>query len=584
MPRTHRCALVCLVWTLLFASLAAAGTGPEPPLDPRTRQGFTPGPYEVPAAVSPALPHSGASGPGLAISEPMTVNFADVALLSPPKYVGLLRSHIQGEVLQYEGGIDATQPRSHATSAIELGRPDVDTLTNKALGDIKTSFDGLANTGWIPPDTVVAVGPSRVLESTNSGVAVYDKAGSTLVGYTTFDTFFNTVKPVGWAGFMFDPRVHYSPTHGKFVMLALGLDQAAQGSYFFLAVSQTADPLGTWWIYRINTNFGGFTADAWLDYSGLGVDDWGVYFTGNYFLWAGGYKYSTIVSLGPAVLSGGSTLGWQFIDLRWPSNSFADTLQPALPMSIAGGQETFFVNSFSGFGSQLLLWTLTGDRTNAPTLNKAAISVASYQSIGQNVDQPGSATDIDGGDARVMNAVYSQRRVYATLTNDTNGNATTSGAFVAKLNVDSNAVEWNTTLDGGAGWYYFYPAIAVGDPVSTTPPVSLFMSWTHPANNFFASTAVRTYTAPPTDTSGPFPATAFGLASYVALDGNNRNRWGDYSGAGFDWTNATMWGATEYAGTGNTWRTVINELKRVSLIFTDGFESGTTGAWSSTSP
>lgn len=77
----------------------------------------------------------------------------------------------------------------------------------------------------------------------------------------------------------------------------------------------------------------------------------------------------------------------------------AFALQPANPTTTAGGGETFFVNSWSGTGQQLLLWKLTGDRA-APTLTRATMATTwDYDAIGNNVDQPGSATDIDGGRA-----------------------------------------------------------------------------------------------------------------------------------------------------------------------------------------
>lgn len=583
----HRnvCRITCvlsILFLLTAVAAAVAENGPEPPVDPTARQAFVPGPPAPEMSpATPWLPHPKADGQAVPGSLPAVVRFADLAQPSLPEAEGPVRSHVQGEALEAQGGVDflhsaATWP----TEAIDTSQPKTSGALVKSLGRVATSFDGLTATGWIPPDTVMAPGPNHVVEAVNAGFAVYSKSGSNLVGYTTFVAFFAPVTPVGWAGFMFDPRILYSVENGKFVMLTLGIDQVNMTSYFFIAVSQSSDPTGAWWIWCVNTN-SGFTPDAWLDFAGLGADTWGIYVTGNYFYWIGGYKYSTIISLNPAMFTGGSSNGWQFVDLQWPSSSHAFSVQPALPLSVAGGQETFFVNSWSGFGSQLLLWTLTGDRTNSPNLARAVVNVNSYSALGENVDQPGSATDIDGGDARIMNAFYAQRRLYTTLTNDTNGNATSSGAFLAKLNVDSHLSEWNVTLDGGSGWYYFFPAVAIGDAVSTSPPVSVFLSWTYPALVQYASAAVKTYAGPPADTSGPFPSIAFGLGPYVALDSNNRNRWGDYSGAGFDFSTETVWGAAEYAGAANTWRTRIAQL---GGIFADGFESGDTSAWSSTSP
>ena len=84
------------------------------------------------------------------------------------------------------------------------------------------------------------------------------------------------------------------------------------------------------------------------------------------------------------------------------------------------------------------------------------------------------------------------------------------------------------------------------------------MSYTGPFT--YASGAVKVYINQPTDGTGPFWATAGGQSSYLDRDTNNRNRWGDYSGAVYDWTTGHFWGAVEYAGSGNTWRTRISAV------------------------
>ena len=43
------------------------------------------------------------------------------------------------------------------------------------------------------------------------------------------------------------------------------------------------------------------------------------------------------------------------------------------------------------------------------------MTIQDYDQIGPNVDQPGASADLEGGDCRVGNAVYAQRRVYIAL-------------------------------------------------------------------------------------------------------------------------------------------------------------------------
>src|SRR5215472_3022074 len=58
-----------------------------------------------------------------------------------------------------------------------------------ALGN----FQGIADTGWFPPDCTMATGPQHVLVSVNSSVAVYSKAGAVAQAPRTLSAWFGNV-------------------------------------------------------------------------------------------------------------------------------------------------------------------------------------------------------------------------------------------------------------------------------------------------------------------------------------------------------------------------------------------------------
>ena len=500
-------------------------------------------------AETEGLPQAeGVAGGVVEVSElPVADRAADSVFQAP-------RSHIQGEFLQFQD--------TQAGEAIEPIMPPGDGLPeiqqpsqDEASGDYVRQWTAISNSTMIPPDTIHAVGPTHILEAVNSGFAIYTKLGTEVQGYTTFDSFVN--KPSGWQGFLYDPRVVYDWDHDKFVMLILGKDEPNLESYFWLAVSQTSDPTGDWWIWRFGaTDYGG-SSTAWLDYAGLGADRWGVYITGNYFYFSGGFRGSNLWTFNPDIFNGGATNGWQWVDLDWPDGSDAFSLQPAHPHSVNSSEETYFVNTYSGSGNKVCLWKLSGDRDSSPGLTRTEIGIDAYHAIGNNVDQPNSATDIDGGDARVMNAIYANRRVFFTLTNDWNDDVNACGWQTVKLNSDTNAKEWEHFLWGGDGAYYFYPAVTLAGS-STSGNLAVFGSWTLTAGGSqYASGLYKIYDDQPNSATGPFANMVSGLASYVSLDSKGRNRWGDYSGAGYDWECGHAWGAVESADTSNRWRTTI---------------------------
>ena len=546
-------------------SMAAEKPDPTPPQPGTlgTTTSHVAQPSSQPAAVAGGtwVPHPATNQTELPPSGHKTVvNMKAVSSTQPLAKGGPPKAHVQGEVFQFQPDVgDGTLYR--APSPGELPEPipvPVDNgveKSNRAVGDTMVSFDGLANTGWIPPDTIMAVGPDHIVEATNSGFTVYSRFGTQMQAYTTFENFVNLPPgPPTWAGNLFDPRVVFSQYHNKWVMLILGTDVTNSGSFHWLMVSQTSDPTGDWWVSR----FGGFSTAEWLDYASLGVDQWGIYVAGNLFNWSDSFQSSVLMSRNPAMMTGGTSNGISFNDLRWPSNDQVFGPKIAHPHTSSALGETFMVNTYSGSGNQICLWKLTGDRapggSTPPTLAKSAITLStSYDWLGEVVDQPDIADDIDGFNCQIMNAVYALGRVYATFATDVFSNGTTGGVISVRLNADTNTKEWEHLFYGGQDYYYFFPAITVLGALSTDPPVGLTFSFAHPINHY---ASLGTYIYNPSG-SNPWIRTADGQASYVSRDSGGRNRWGDYNAAVYDWTCGHLWVAGEYAGTGDTWRTRI---------------------------
>jgi len=536
-----------LLLALVIPSAQAWAQGP--PLEPPPAKVTPPQPWQAhPAAFQ--RPVEGTS--------PIVVDLGDVSrgLAMEP---GERRTHVQGEYLQYRPkGIDLVNEWEKLVP--DLPDPEVPEDADPGYAfqtkTISLNVDGIADSGWFPPDTIMAVGANHILEAVNSGFAVYNKSGTQVVGYTSFQNFFSGLQPNPWNGMHFDPRVVYVASKAKYLMLILGVDNTNQNSYVFLAVSQADDPTGTWWQYRFTADTGTHT-DAWLDFAGLGGDDWGVYFTGNYFYWAGGFKTAMIWTVSPAVWTGGAASGVISSNLTWPGGALAFALQPAIPHSVAGDQATFFVNTYSGSGNQVLLWKVTGNRATAPVLTRNTITITrQYNALGNNVDQPGTASDIDAGDCRVGNVIYSQRRVFTVLTTDVENNGNAAGVIALKLHVDNLTEDWENLTWGGANYYFFYPAVTIAGGLSATPHIAWFGSWTH-ATTQFPSTLYKLYDNDASHTAIELMSTRAGNTWYAEWDGVGRNRWGDYSGAGYDWQSGELCGAAEYAVTNTTWGTRI---------------------------
>ena len=577
----HSRLAVALVASLFALSLPVALLAADrPPAEPA----------RAPAAIDPQSLHT--TGAPLVAVGPFVVDLARVPTGDPEFQPGVDRFHDQGEPggdapdrARFSSPLEDRSFEGPGPSPADGGRA---ADAPSAPGDPLRSFQGMTDSGWYPPDPVLAVGPKYIVEAINSGFSVYTKDGGLERSYTDLETFFNPIiaSLPAWSvnGFVFDPRILYSPEHGKYVLLGLAADDINLTSYVFLAVSATSNPLGNWYQY-----YYGDTAHPanWIDYSGLGSDTWGVYFTGQSFPWAGGFTSSLIFSIPATVFTGGNGGGWYFYNLRWneTGNPLVFDIQPTIAHTIAGGEETFFVNTFTSSGNKACIWQLTGPRNNAPTLVRNSATVQAYAEPGL-ASQPGAvADDIEMFYAGVQNAAYSQRKVYFAL-NDFVA-ADTTGFYVSKVDVDTRVENRNITYATG-GIHYYYPNVSLCGGDSFDPEVGVAMSWS--SNAQYASGAIKYYQDFTVDSSGYFWGIASGSATYNRY-GSGRNRWGDYMGIHRDWSCNTLWSVTEFAPALNVWRTQIGETQcdtalpqQCRLIFDDGFERGNRQNWSSSVP
>ena len=469
------------------------------------------------------------------------------------------RYHIQGEFYQEQGKSLVRQPVSSTEHDNPAAIPEENqSKSTTAFGAQVTSWNAETYSGWIPPDEVFAVGPQYVIEAVNSGFSVYSKTGTETTSYTDFENF--VFLPSPWNGFCYDPRLLYDTYNDRFVMTIMGLDQTNLKSYIFLMVSTTNDPNGSWYQWRFDMSRGAAGSEQWLDYSGLGVDNFGLYFTGNYYTFTDAWSSSVIVSYSNSYITGTASGGYIWNDPQWPNTNDAGSIQPAHPHSTNGAGGTFFFNTYSGSGTEGLLWTLTGKRwpddpePDPVSLTNTVVSLRQYYAIGSNVNQPDSATDIDGGDCRMMNAVYFNGKIYGVIGIDPDADSSNGESYAFGVTTGGTK-SWDYTIWANDYWYT-YPSITIdGADWDGDPNWFVGHTTTSDAGSVYASSTGFTL-----DTATP--ATSFyydfnGSGSYVRTDNGGRNRWGDYSLSAYDPTCGHVWSVQEYATSSNTWATRI---------------------------
>ena len=328
------------------------------------------------------------------------------------------------------GGADAagagTSP-SNVPSLVNRSKSNGKSGDGNATGESKKdpsnpqqvlSFDGLnhfaqrtANGGnqfsLEPPDQGLCAGNGFVLETVNDVMAVYNTAGSKLMGPVDLNTFYGYLPAInrstGARGqFVTDPSCYFDvPTQRWFhVVLTLEVDPGTGASlgpnHLDLAVSQSADPRGTWNIYRVpvqddgtqntpnhlctlngpGTGFGPCLGD----YPHIGADANGFYITTNEYSFFGPeFKAAQLYAFSKqALAAGAATVAVTQIDTTnmvrgnqagftvWPSevpNGHFDTSLDGTEFFMSSNAADEVNPLLNRMSKDLVVWSLTNTRS-----------------------------------------------------------------------------------------------------------------------------------------------------------------------------------------------------------------------------
>ncbi len=430
---------------------------------------------------------------------------------------------------------------------------------------VGVQFEALPdNLASIPPDTMGAIGPRHAMTMLNTQVRIQDRGGITEFSTVSLAAFWPDLSGP------FDPKVYYDTLSQRWIAVCPGNPRSA-ASKWSIAVSLSDDPTGGWgWIT--------LDADAndtrWSDYPCVGFNDKWIVVTYNMFAVPGapmpGPTGPKMWVIDKAELLGpGPNVGYTVFDIGFVANG--TTLQPAVcldanvpdVMIVDGATFTDPVDAFP----LLRISRITGP-TASPTWQ--AIPGSAYTTPGlfkapqrfttelRTVPQNGSSTPIEVGTGRACNAIVRNGHMYfchsgGGFFGGVPTNETLIYWYELEPTLPSPVTNWSS-FGEGTGTGVFYPSIAVnchGDigigysRSSASINVSTGFAFI-PAGN----TGAATYTL------------AAGGSSYVRLDGNGRNRWGDYSATVVDpRDDMSFWTIQESAAaTANRWTTRWSEF------------------------
>jgi hypothetical protein len=246
-----------------------------------------------------------------------------------------------------------------------------------------------------PSDANGGVGFDNIFSTTNSNLRVSNKQGG-IISEQSFQSFFSALGVTD----VFDPKIHYDSYAHKWVFVGAATRQSANSS-FIIAISQTENATGNWWLYAID-------ADAantnWYDYPEVGINKNWIVITGNMFTIAGdNFSYSRVWAINKNQAFIGASLSIPY----WDYGDYF-TISPSTNYA-ASEDKMWLISNFntnSGGSGFVKIFNMTGTAT-APLLNLGnTINVGTAWGQPADASQAGTTLKVKLGDRRIQSAVY----------------------------------------------------------------------------------------------------------------------------------------------------------------------------------
>ena len=144
-----------------------------------------------------------------------------------------------------------------------------------------TDTTALPGQGFLPPDTVGEIGPNHFVQMVNSAFRIYSRTGTPLIPLTSIGALFSTVPGPCANSEDGDPIVLYDQLADRWILSEFCV-VANPNNHQLIAISQTGDPTGAYYVYDFMMPNNKFN-----DYPKFGVWSDGYYMTDNQFNQAG---------------------------------------------------------------------------------------------------------------------------------------------------------------------------------------------------------------------------------------------------------------------------------------------------------
>jgi PKD repeat protein len=469
-----------------------------------------------------------------------------------------------------------------AVAAVASGSGGAPAYGTRAPQVVATSFLGaqISDTvGYIPPDSMGAVGPSQVMVIVNGRIKVFNKGG--VVGGLNADTdvFFASVTSAGTS----DPHVRYDRLSQRWFITMIDLGNPNK---VVIAVSSgsTISDTSSFTFYQFQHDLVGTTPNSdtggFADYDTLGVDKFALYVGVNEFNAAGtAFLGTTGYVVNKSNLLAGTLTVTAFRQLAPSSGS-----GPYTPQGVANDDPNATEGYFIGVdnsGASALIVRRVSNPGGVPSISgNLSVAVPTITAPIAQVHQGDTLNKkLDPVDNRLFSATLKENKItgISSLWTALNMQVTSTGDAhlhgpgarngsrwyeIGTLTGTPSLLQSGTLFDSASSnpRGFWIPSVAA----SGQGHMALGCSYAG-ANDF---AGVATAGRLRTDASGSIQTPALAVVSSSAYnigESPNPHRWGDFSQTVVDPNDdMTFWTFQEYCNSANSWGVRAVQLKAPS--------------------
>ncbi len=430
--------------------------------------------------------------------------------------------------------------------------------------DLSFTGDSLLTSGFIPPDTMGAVGSDQFVELLNGRYSVYRNADGVRVQTSTLNDFWRNAGVTPAGSFAFDPRVLYDASSGRW--FASSADNPGGPNNFLVAVSNSSDPTQGWKGFAIPSDS---AKSRWADFPTLGVNRDGVYLSANMFPITASLTTSVLV-LPKADLIAGTVAHRTLFENVLPAIGL--WTQPVTDPKSTGVPVATLLSGFNTFsgGNQFKRSDIVGSITSPVLDNTQLIAVPPF-GFPPPALQSGPKAPLETGSPSLSSSVVMRNGDLWGVQSVNSGGRSALRWF--DINAATNTLR-QSGLIASPTLAFYYGSIAVNDFGDVV--IGFSGSGT---SQFASAYAVQGRTENGVTTFDDPLLLKAGVSDYEVTFGAGRNRWGDYSATVLDPEDPNrFWTIQEWVSGTDIWSTQITELDTVVPEPTTLLLWGTTAA------